>query len=69
MISKATVKTFILYFTLAGIILLSINTWFLIQNQTRILENQGKAIPVVNDTNQKITQIGENMAHLSEKLQ
>jgi hypothetical protein len=69
MISKETAKTFILYFTLAGIIVLSINTYFLIDNQTKILKNQGKAIPMVNDTNQKITQMGENIAHLSEKIQ
>jgi len=68
LISKHTLQIFFVYLTLAAVIVLSVNTYLLIQNQTRILENQNKAIPVVNDTNQKITQIGENLAHLSEKI-
>jgi hypothetical protein len=68
LLSKDTAKTFILYFTLAGIILLSINTYFLIENQTKILKNQEKSIPIVNDTNHKLTQMGENLAHLNERL-
>lgn len=69
MISKHTLQIFFVYLILAAVIVLSVNTYLLIQNQTRILENQNKAIPVVTDTNQKITQIGENLAHLSEKIQ
>jgi hypothetical protein len=68
LIARDTIKAFIIYFTLAGIILLSINTYFLIENQTKILKNQEYSIPIVNDTNHKLTQMGENLAHLNERL-
>lgn len=58
MIISPTVKDFLLYFCVAGIIVLSINTFLIVQNQTRILDNQEKkGLPLTNDTNQKITEI------------
>ena len=57
-LDKETIKTFLLYFCVAGIIVLSINTYFLLGNQTKILDNQNtKAIPFATDTNQKVTHI------------
>jgi hypothetical protein len=61
-----TVKDFLLYLCVGGIIMLSINTFLLIENQTKILENQNEGLPIVNDTNKKINEINGNLALLME---
>lgn len=66
--SKETFKTFLIYFLTAGFIILCINTFVLTQNQTKILHNQDKGLPIVNDTNQKISDIDVRLTNLSEKL-
>ena len=58
LLSKETVKTFLLYFTLIGVIILSINTFTLVQNQNRVLHNQeNRDIPVVGDINDRVSNI------------
>lgn len=58
LLSKETVKTFLLYFTLIGVIILSINTFILVQNQNRVLYNQeNRDIPVVGDINSRVSNI------------
>jgi hypothetical protein len=57
-ISKETIKTFLLFFCVGGIIVLSIHTFLIIQNQSKILENQEKfAKPIGIDNNERIKNI------------
>lgn len=66
--SKETFKTFLIYFLTAGFIILCINTFILTTNQGKILDNQQKGLPIVNDTNQKISDIDDRLVDLSEKI-
>lgn len=53
-----TTKDFLLYFAVAGVIILSINVFIMIQNQNRMLNNQEtKGLPAVMDTNDRIKNI------------
>jgi len=70
LISHETIKTFLIYLTLGTVIILSVNTYILIQNQTRILDNQEKkGLPLSIETNQKITKLEGIIHNLSEKIQ
>ena len=70
LISKHTLQTFFVYLTLGAVIVLSINTYILIQNQSRILDNQEKkGLPLSIETNQKITKLEGIIHNLSEKIQ
>ena len=65
---KETVKTFLLFFCVAGVIILSINTYILVQNQSRILYNQEhKGIPAVMENNERLKNIERNITVLTEK--
>lgn len=56
--SKETIKTFLLLFCIAGILILSVNSYLIIQNQSKILENQEKvAKPLAIENNQRIKNI------------
>lgn len=44
MISRETMKTFMIYFSFAGIIVLSIAIYLMVSNQAFILENQDKGL-------------------------
>jgi hypothetical protein len=68
MISKETFKTFLIYFLAAGFVILCINTFIMVNNQATILENQGKGLPIVNDTNQKINDIDDRLIDLAQKV-
>lgn len=71
MISKETVKTFLLYFCVAGVAVLAVNTYLMIQNQNRMLENQEEeGLPAVMDTNERIKNIEVTVQEiLSEKVE
>jgi hypothetical protein len=58
LISKETIKTFLIYLTLGAVIVLSINTFMMVENQNRILDNQeDRGLPLTADTNQRIKNI------------
>lgn len=40
----------------------------MVNNQATILENQGKGLPIVNDTNQKINDIDDRLIDLAQKV-
>jgi hypothetical protein len=65
---KQTIKDFLLYLCLGAVIILSINTFIMVQNQTKMLNNQEKGLPIVNDTNQKIKDIDNRLVNLYEKI-
>ena len=70
LISKHTLQIFFVYLTLGAVIVLSINTYILIQNQSRILDNQEKkGLPLSIETNQKISKLEGIIHNLSEKIQ
>lgn len=57
MLNQST-KDFLLFFAVAGVIILSINAFLMIQNQNRMLNNQEtKGLPAVMDTNERIKNI------------
>lgn len=57
-ISRDTIKTFLLLFCVAGIGILSLNSYLVIQNQSKILDNQEKvAKPLAIENNQRIKNI------------
>jgi hypothetical protein len=68
-ISKETIKTFLIFLTLGAVIVLSVNTYILVENQKRILDNQEiKGLPLSNDSNKKITHVEDMITSLSEKI-
>jgi hypothetical protein len=55
---KETIKTFFIFLSFAGIIILSVNTFLMIETQQRILDNQEKKdIPIVYDVNDRVSKI------------
>lgn len=65
MITLETIKTFLFYFALIAVIMLTIITFIVLQNQIRIIDNQEETtIPITNDTNQKVTHIEDMMSEL-----
>jgi hypothetical protein len=69
-ISKETIKTFLIFLTLGTVVVLSVNTYILVENQKRILDNQeSKGLPLSIETNQKITKLEGIIHNLSEKIQ
>lgn len=66
MISNQTIKTILLYFAVAGVIVLSINVYIMIQNQNRMLNNQEEVgLPTVIDSNQRLKNIESIVGNLS----
>lgn len=65
---KETVKTFLLFFCLGGIIILSVNTYILVQNQTKILYNQEhKGLPAVLENAERLKNVEGNLTALLEQ--
>lgn len=57
-ISKETIKTFLILFCVAGLGILSLNTYMMVKNQERIIDNQeNKGLPLSTDNNQRIKNI------------
>ena len=53
-----TTKDFLLFFAVAGVIVLSINIFIMIQNQNRMLNNQEDVgLPTVIDSNERLKNI------------
>ena len=66
MISNQTIKTILLYFAVAGVIVLSINVYIMIQNQNRMLNNQEEVgLPTVIDSNQRLKNIESIVGNLT----
>jgi hypothetical protein len=69
LISKETIKTFLIFLTLGAVVVLSVNTYLLVENQKRILDNQeNKGLPLSNDSNKKITHVEDMITALSQKI-
>lgn len=70
MISNQTIKTILLYFAVAGVIVLSINIYIMIQNQNRMLNNQEEVgLPTVIDSNQRLKNIESIVGNLTTSSQ
>lgn len=68
MISNQTIKTILLYFAVAGVIVLSINVYIMIQNQNRMLNNQEEVgLPTVIDSNQRLKNIESMVGNISSE--
>lgn len=68
MISNQTIKTILLYFAVAGVIVLSINIYIMIQNQNRMLNNQEDVgLPTVIDSNERLKNIESIVGNLSQE--
>lgn len=66
MISNQTIKTILLYFAVAGVIVLSINIYIMIQNQNRMLNNQEDVgLPTVIDSNERLKNIESIVGNLT----
>lgn len=59
MISRETVKTFMIYFSFGGLIILSIAIYLMVSNQAFILENQDKGLSQLDN-------IEKNMGNLTK---
>ena len=68
MISSQTIKTILLYFAVAGVIVLSCNIYIMIQNQNRMLNNQENVgLPTVIDSNQRLKNIESMVGNISSE--
>lgn len=64
MLSKETIKTFMLYFSFAGIIVMSIAIYLIINNQTFVLQNQDKGLGQLDNIEKNLGNLTENIDKL-----
>ena len=63
-ISIETIKTFMIYFSFAGLIVMSIAIYLIISNQSFILENQDKGLGQLDNIEKNMEGLTENVNKL-----